>query len=298
MKYKIHTLDLRFMGHQDTIAAFLVESGSTLVLIETGPHSTLPVLKAAIKELGFSPSQIKHVLLSHIHFDHAGAAWALASHATIYVHPAGEKHLIDPTKLYNSAKMIYKDQMSKLWGDMKGIPAAKIYTPAHGEKIVIGTLTFTAWHTPGHAVHHIAWQLGKNVFTGDVAGVKIGDGIVVPPCPPPDIDVEKWCESIDLLRDLKPNALYLTHYGKEIMAKKHLHSLKKRLLKWANWMKPYYEKAATVEEVTPKFTTFVKKELERFSIKGEQYQQYESANPSWMSVAGLLRYWHKKSQNP
>ena len=297
MKYKIHTLDLHFLGHEDTIAAYLIESGSNLVLIETGPHSTLPVLKAAVKRLGFRMDQIKHVLLSHIHFDHAGAAWALASNATIYVHPAGEKHLIDPTKLYNSAKMIYKDQMGKLWGEMRGIAPEKIHATAHGEKITVGSLVFTAWHTPGHAVHHIAWQLGKNLFAGDVAGVRIGNnGIVVPPCPPPDIDVELWCESIDLMRGLRLNALYLTHFGKEIMVKKHLHSLKKRLVKWADWMKPYYEKGATVEEVTPKYMSYVKKELARFDIVGEQYEQYESANPSWMSVAGLMRYWHKKSQ--
>ncbi len=297
MKYKIHTLDLHFQGHSDTIAAYLIESGSTLVLVETGPHSTLPVLKAAVKKLGFKMDQIKHVLLSHIHFDHAGAAWALASHATIYVHPIGEKHLIDPSKLYNSAKMIYKDQMQNLWGEMRGIAPAKIHATAHGEKVTIGPLVFTAWHTPGHAVHHIAWQLGKNLFAGDAAGVKIGNnGIVVPPCPPPDIDVEAWCQSIDLMRDLKLNAVYLTHFGKETMVKKHLHSLKKRLVKWADWMKPYYEKGATIEEITPKYMNFVKKELSRFNIVGDQYEQYEAANPSWMSVAGLTRYWHKKSQ--
>ena len=295
IKYKIHTVDLNFQGHSNTIAAFLIESGNDLILMETGPHSTLPVLKAAITELGFKMSQIKHVFLTHIHFDHAGAAWCFAPNATIYVHPAGEKHLIDPTKLYNSAKMIYKDQMSQLWGDMKGIAPEKIKVVAQGEKIVVGSMVFTARHTPGHAVHHIAWQLGKNLFAGDVAGVKIGDGIVTPPCPPPDIDVEAWCESIDLMRSLKLNTLYMTHFGEEKMVKKHLFSLKRRLLKWAEWIKPYYDQGLTPEQVTPQFQEFVRKELARFSIVGEEYERYETANPAWMSVAGLMRYWRKKS---
>ena len=297
IKYKIHTIDLNFQGQTNTIAAFLIESGDDLILMETGPHSTLPVLKAAINKLGFKMSQIKHVFLTHIHFDHAGAAWCFAQNATIYVHPAGEKHLIDPTKLYNSAKMIYKDQMGQLWGDMKGIAPEKIKVMAHGEKIVVGSMVFTAWHTPGHAVHHMAWQLGKNLFAGDVAGVKIGDGIVTPPCPPPDIDVEAWGESIDLMRSLKLNTLYMTHFGEEKMVKKHLFSLKRRLLKWAEWMKTYYEQGLTPEQVTPQFQDFVKKELARFNIVGEEYERYETANPAWMSVVGLMRYWHKKIRN-
>ena len=295
MPYKIHTLDLVFQGHADTIAAFLIESGNNLVLIESGPRSTFPVLKSEIEKLGFKIEQIKHVFLTHIHFDHAGAAWCLAPHATIYVHPAGEKHLIDPTKLYNSAKMIYQDKMDLLWGRMEGIPPNTLHTTAHGEKIKVGNLELTAWHTPGHAVHHIVWQLGEDLFAGDVAGVKIDGGIVTPPCPPPDINIEDWCVSLQLIQNLKVKRLYLTHFGEITTVKKHINSLEKRLVRWSNWIKKRYEQGLSAEIVTPQYQEYVRKELMRFGVKGEQLAQYESANPAWMSVAGLMRYWHKKA---
>lgn len=297
MKYKIHTFDLNFRGHSDTIAAFLVESDKDLVLVETGPHSTFPLLKKEIEQLGFKIEQISHVLLTHIHFDHAGAAWCFAPHATIYVHPVGEKHLIDPTKLYNSAKMIYKDDMDRLWGDMQGIPSEKLHVTAHGETVKIGSLEFTAWHTPGHATHHIVWQLGNDLFAGDVAGAKIKGGIVVPPCPPPDIDIEAWCASLQLMRNLKAKTLYITHFGQVGGVKKHLDALERRLVRWSNWIKKRYDAGLSAETITPQYQAYIKKELERYGIVGEHYEQYESANPAWMSVAGLLRYWHKRKLN-
>jgi glyoxylase-like metal-dependent hydrolase (beta-lactamase superfamily II) len=294
-KYTIHTLDLGFLGHTDTIAAFLIEAGKDIILIETGPHSTYPILKKAVEKLGFSITQINHVFLSHIHFDHAGAAWCFAPHATIYVHPMGEKHLVDPTKLYNSAKLIYKERMDELWGDMQGIPAEKIHATTHGEKIQVGNINLTAWHTPGHAVHHIAWQLSNELFTGDIAGVKIGEGIVVPPCPPPDINIEDWRASLQLIRELNVKTLHLTHFGKITTPKKHLNALETRLVRWANWMKIRHDKGLTADKVTPQYQAYTKKELARHGIVGAQYAQYEAANPAWMSVVGLMRYWLKKS---
>ncbi len=296
MAAKIHILDLTFLGHSDTIAAFLVEQNGDLALVETGPHSTFLVLKEAIKRLGFDILAIKHVFLSHIHFDHAGAAWALAQNgATVYVHPVGEKHLIAPEKLYNSAKQIYQDKMEMLWGEMHGIAPQNLKTPQHGETVLVGKLEFKAWHTPGHAHHHIAWQLGNNLFTGDVAGCKIGGGIVVPPCPPPDIDLELWQNSIALMRNLGVKKLYLTHFGVFGQVKKHLDALENRLLRWANWVKKHQELGKTAEEIVPLYQEFTRKELARFGITGEKYAQYESANPAFMSVAGLMRYWQKKA---
>lgn len=295
---KIYTLDLHFLQHQETIASFLIagEQGE-LMLIEAGPHSTFEALKSSVTNLGFDFAKIKHVFLTHIHFDHAGAAWALAQQgATIYVHPTGAKHLSDPSKLYNSAKMIYGDKMEYLWGQMNGIDAAQIYTPSQGEKISVGSLELTAWHTPGHAVHHIAWQLGDTLFTGDVAGVRIGKGIVVPPCPPPDIDLEAWENSIELMKTLPINTLRLTHFDKVTNIDAHLDQLKVILWDWANWIKPYFEAGETAANITPKFQAYVAEQLRSHGIEGELAARYESANPAWMSVAGLLRYWSKKAK--
>ena len=290
-----HILDLSFLGNDDTIASFLVETSAGAVLIESGPHSTLPVLEKALLAKGFQLSDIKHVFLSHIHFDHAGAAWCFADlGANIYVHHKGAKHLASPEKLYNSAKMIYGERMQELWGEMNPIAENQIFTPAHGENIMIGDTTFTAWHTPGHAVHHIAWQVGENLFAGDVAGVKIKGGIVVPPCPPPDINVEDWLDSIELMKKLGIKRLLLTHFGAVEEVEKHLDDLATMLKDWSNWMLPQYQSGKKQEEIIPDFEKYVADLLKKNGVKEADIPKYQGANPAFMSVAGLMRYWHKK----
>jgi glyoxylase-like metal-dependent hydrolase (beta-lactamase superfamily II) len=293
MKY--HLLDLDFLNQAETIASFVVETSAGPVLIESGPHSTFSILEKALQEIGFQVADIQHVMLSHIHFDHAGAAWCFAEKgATIYVHPAGAKHLASPEKLYNSAKMIYGEMMQELWGDMKNISETQIYAPTQGEIIRIGDTNFTAWHTPGHAVHHIAWQVEKTLFTGDVAGVKIKGGVVVPPCPPPDINIEDWQNSIALMRDLDIEKLVLTHFGEVDKVEKHLFDLEKMLLQWSEWMKIQFLAGRKQEEIIPDFEAFVSDILAKNGVKEEDIPKYQAANPAFMSVAGLMRYWYKK----
>ncbi len=296
---KIHTLDLGFMGHEQAIAAFVVEGPAGLALVETGPASTLPCLEAALAQHGWQLHDFQHVFLSHIHFDHAGAAWALAEKgATVYVHPKGLPHLAAPEKLYNSARMIYGDNMERLWGPMQPIEEARLYAPAHGEIIEAAGLHFTAWYTPGHAVHHIAWEASASegeaaLFAGDVAGVRIGAGPVVPPCPPPDIHVEDWQASIQLMRELPVEHIYLTHFGLVADKQQHLNDLETRLLASAEWMRPYAEANTPVEELVPEFKAFALAELAAAGVDEEGLQRYDLANPAFMSVAGLMRYWKK-----
>jgi glyoxylase-like metal-dependent hydrolase (beta-lactamase superfamily II) len=296
MKPNIHTLDLHFGGHTETVAAFLVVVNGEAALVDTGPHSTFEALKQACEAVGHPVETIKKVFLTHIHFDHAGAAWALAAlGATIYMHPVGEKHIIDPSKLYNSARQIYKEQMDSLWGAMEGIPKEQIYVLQHGEKISLGDSEMIAWFTPGHAVHHIAWQLNQDLFTGDVGGCKIGTGIVVPPCPPPDIDIEAWLDSLNLIKKLDVKRLHLAHFGPVTGVKKHIGQLERRLLRWADWIRPLAEKGLPAKEVIDLFQIYTDKELTRYGVVGERKAQYDSAMPAWMSVMGLMRYWYKKN---
>lgn len=288
-------MDLNFLGHSETIASFLVESSEGPILFETGPHSTLPILEKRLSEHGYQIKDIRHVFITHIHLDHAGAAWAFAKNgSTIYMHPAGERHMVNPEKLYNSAKRIYQDDMDRLWGELHPIPQENICTVPHKEKVKIGNIKVKAWHTPGHAVHHIAWQIGNELIAGDVAGCKIGNGIVVPPCPPPDINIEDWKASIRLIKTRRFDALYLTHYGKITAVKTHLVELEGRLQNWANWIKPFLDNNLSKKEITPLFQEYVKKQLVAGGVEGEDLARYEGANPSWMSVAGLARYWAKK----
>ncbi|MEQ8704684.1 MAG: MBL fold metallo-hydrolase [Phaeodactylibacter sp.] len=293
----IKVIDLHFLDKSDTIAAFLAETSAGPILFETGPYSTFEHLKSGLARHGYKPGDIDHVFLTHIHLDHAGAAWAMAeAGATVYLHPFGKAHMHDPSKLVASATRIYGDDMDRLWGAMKGIPESRLKTIGHEEDIKVGGTTIKAWHTPGHAVHHIAWQIDGVLIAGDVAGVKIGDAPVVPPCPPPDINVEDWQRSIKLIRELPLQEIYLTHYGRIAGADVpvHLDELESELLAWAEWMKPHYEKGSDPKALTPKFMAWVQSRLSEKGVSEATLEIYENANPSWMSVAGLMRYWKKR----
>lgn len=291
----IHVLDLHFLSYDHAIASFLIETSEGPVLIETGPYSTFPQLEKSIKATGFDLEEIKHVFLTHIHFDHAGAAWALAKKgAMIYVHPFGAPHLASPQKLYESARMIYGDQMDRLWGAMESIDPDKIHETQHNEKIVIGDKEIISLHTPGHAKHHIAWQIDQTLFTGDVAGVKIGKGPVVPPCPPPDINLEDWLDSIDLILNRDVERFFLTHFGEITDLKTHMSQLKDMLKDWSDFIKREWESGKTPEVLTSLFSAYTMQQLLDLGVSENGTKQYEAANPSWMSVAGLIRYWKKK----
>ena len=290
-----HVIDLNFQGYHGAIASFIIPTNEGPVLIETGPHSTLPYLESGVSKLGYQLSDIKHVLLSHIHLDHAGAAWYLARQgAKIYVHTMGYRHLSNPERLMASAARIYGDQMDSLWGTMEAISDNQLVQVVDDQPIEIGNRIFIPWYTPGHAIHHIAWQLDETLFTGDVAGVKISNGPVMPPCPPPDIDIELWIESLDLIRGLELDRLQLTHFGAVKDIPNHLDKLQDQLIGWSQWIKPYWEAQTPASEITEPFQEFVAKYLLASGLSEAEIKIYEAANPSWMSVYGLLRYWERR----
>ena len=294
---KIHTIDLHFQEEEHSIAAYLIETDNGPILIETGPMSTFNYLKEGVVKLGYSLQDIKHVLVTHIHFDHAGAAWKLAENgATIYVHPIGLPHLNSPEKLWNSAAQIYGDDMDRLWGDMQPIPLDQLVGVADQDILSIEGLEIEVLYTPGHAVHHNAYKIDDVIFTGDVAGVKIGNGPIVPPCPPPDINIELWKTSIEKIRDKSPKTLYLTHYSKQENPNGLLNDLIEILDNWANFIKPFYDKQTPADEIVPQFMQYTENQLKEKGLNAHEIKIYEYANPSWMSVNGLLRYWKLKEQ--
>lgn len=295
--HKIHVIDLEFQQAKQAIGSFLIPTSTGVVLIECGPESTFPQLREGIRALGYSLSDVRHVLLTHIHFDHAGAAWKLAKEgAKIYVHPLGLPHLASPEKLWNSAAQIYGDSMQRLWGEMQPVAEELLVSAEHEMVFDLDDLQVKAWHTPGHAVHHIAWQVEDRLFTGDVAGVKIAEGPVVPPCPPPDINIEEWKKSLDLIRKINPEILILTHFGKISSVLEHLDALEKMLDDWSSWIKPKFDMGLKPEEIMPDFMAYTKEQLIEMDVSLETRDRYEYANPSWMSVSGLMRYWKLKSQ--
>lgn len=294
---KIQVIDLEFQQAKQVIGSFLISTAGGLLLVECGPESTFSQLKKGIEALGYSVNEVKHVLLTHIHFDHAGAAWKLANEgAKIYVHPLGLPHLAAPGKLWNSAAMIYGDSMQRLWGEMQPVAVEHLVSAENEEVFDLDGLQVKAWHTPGHAVHHIAWQIEDVVFTGDVAGVKIAEGPVVPPCPPPDIHLEDWKKSIKVIKAIDPKRLYLTHYGEISTIDDHFDALEEMLDDWSSWIKPKFESGMTPQEIIPDFMAYTMQQLISMGVSVETRTLYEYANPSWMSVSGLMRYWKLKSQ--
>ena len=288
MSRRVHVVDLEFQGLGEVIAAFLVEGGGErVVLVETGPHSCYGALRAGVKRAGFAMGDVSDVLLTHIHFDHAGAAWAVARDApgaTVHVHPAGARHLVDPERLYGSATRIYGEAaMAMLWGEMHGIDEARVRTWKHGEGDSVGGLDVTAYHTPGHAKHHIAWRVGEAAFYGDAGGVRIGGGPVEPPCPPPDIDLAVWRGSIGVLGgELAGGRAFLTHFGVVDRPRRHLTTLRSVLDAWE-------EKARALlstdgpDAGEAAFVRYVEAQ------RGAHAELYALANPAFMSWPGLVR---------
>lgn len=293
----IRIIDLNFQHEKRSIGSFLIKTAKGPILIESGPESTYSDLQKGIEAEGYRVEDIHAVLLTHIHFDHAGAAWKFAqAGAKIYAHPAGLPHLQNPEKLWNSAARIYGGDMNRLWGKMEPI-SAELLIPAHDTDLIdFWDVQVKVVYTPGHAIHHNAYWIDEVVFTGDVAGVKIGDGPVVPPCPPPDINIRLWKESIRKLKSLNANYLYLTHFGRQTDPIALLNELEMVLDDWADFIKPFYDQQTPSEQIVPLFMKYTSDAFRKRGLSENEIRVYEYANPSWMSVNGLLRYWKLKEE--
>ena len=255
---QIHTLDLEFF-RGETIAAYLVESAGHLALVETGPDSTWPHLVAALAKHGAKPEDVKDVLVTHIHLDHAGAAWRLArAGANVWVHPRGAPHMADPSKLLASAKRIYKDEMDSLWGTLEPIPADRLKVTADGaRRSRSATPRLRVLETPGHAIHHNAYLLDGDVFTGDVGGVAIGDGPNLPPTPPPDIDLPTWTRSLERSRPRGRTRFYPTHFGRHPDVARRLDEMLDELQAWAGFVRARLDEGKDEPQIVPEFEAWL-----------------------------------------
>ncbi len=236
---------------------------------------------------------MKHVFLSHIHLDHAGAAWRFAElGATIYVHPRGAPHLLDPRKLVESATRIFGDDMERLWGRFAPVPAERLRVLEDRDVTRIGSLQVKAIETPGHATHHHVYQWDDNLFGGDVAGVRLAGGPPIPPFVPPELDIEAWLGSLAKMRALPVTQLYLPHFGAvQDSIPAHLDALEERVRRWAEWFR---ERWRAEEDLAPAFATYEAEDLRAGGAAAEQVADYEAADPSYMAVTAALRYWRKR----
>ena len=294
----IVTLDLHFQNKRQAIASYLIRQQDTVILIESGPASTLPTLDSALLNFGLSVSDVTHVLLTHIHLDHAGAAGQLAKHgAQIYVHPLGAPHLINPEKLISSATRIYGERMNQLWGEILPVPQNQLHVPNDAEEFVIGNLKFLPIHTAGHAEHHYSYLFEEVCFCGDVGGVRIpGYPYLRVPMPPPEFHFAKWNESVAKLRKLNFKKIAPTHFGIYDDVDWHLNTLQKNLEATEAWLEKIMPTDPPLEMLREQFTAWMEDQSREQGLSEEVIQVYTLSNPIGMSADGLLRYWKKYKQ--
>lgn len=296
-----HIIDLNFLGNDNVIAAYLLYDGKEAALIEVGPGSTVETLLDSIQASGVPLAAVRHLIVTHIHLDHAGALGTLArilSDAMVYVHPVGAPHLIDPSKLINSASRLYGSLMGVLWGEILPVPEERIITLQDGESFQVAGHTLIAYDTPGHARHHHAYWDAQNgvLFAGDVAGVRLpGYTYVRPPTPPPELDLEAWYTSLHRLQQLPIRQLCLTHFGAfeegaEFGIRQHFDELETRLRTWGEVIRKQIVAGKTEPEIIEQFQQHVQDEMVRLGIEPASY---EIAASYRMLAPGYLRYWRK-----
>lgn len=293
--HSVIPLDLNFLDRKKTIAAYLIPYKGGAALIETGPGSTTGAITQGLKQNGLEPEDITHVFLTHIHLDHAGAAgWFAKKGAQIFVHPVGAPHLFDPEKLLSSATRIYGDKMDHLWGEFLPVPVEKLSVVHDQEQVVVGDLTLTAIHTPGHAEHHITWLMEDTCFSGDIGGVRIpGYSYIRFPLVPPELHLGKWKESLDRLEEFRFQNIALTHFGIFDDAKNHLKRAKQSLEETEHWMDNMITESSSIDTLRAQFIEFLVEQAKKSGINEDALQLYEIANPSWLGADGIYRYWRK-----
>ncbi|MCB9420382.1 MAG: MBL fold metallo-hydrolase [Ardenticatenaceae bacterium] len=294
----IQTLDLNFQNTPESIASYLIWGSDEPVLVETGPGSTLPTLLENLSQQGLQPADIKHILVTHIHFDHAGSVgWWAQQGAQIYVHPFGAKHLIDPAKLIASATRIYGDKMDTLWGDILPAPAEKVTEIFDNDTVEVAGLSFQVLETPGHARHHHVYRLGDIAFTGDAAGIKIpGSPLVGLPAPPPEFEREVWQTTINRLRTLDVQTIYPTHFGPTPNTPTHWDELWQLMDDSAEFVKAWMDAGVPRDEIVTAFLDWNQERADAAGLSAASVQKYMMANPLEMSVDGIMRYWRKREE--
>jgi len=266
-----------------------------VVLVESGPSSTLPELERGLTDNGFSVSDVSDVLLTHIHLDHAGAAgWLSQQGANIYVHKVGAPHMLNPEKLINSATRIYGDLMESLWGQFLPVPEEKLTILTDGDEIEINDLVFVAIDTPGHAIHHIAYLFEDICFSGDVGGVRLpGPPFLRLPTPPPDFHINSWRESIAKLRAVPFRRIAPTHFGIYEDANWHLNNLEQTLDEIEQWMEAILPNINEPQALHQPFAIWEYSRCKAVGLDEDTLHAYSLAMPLGMGADGIWRYWNK-----
>jgi glyoxylase-like metal-dependent hydrolase (beta-lactamase superfamily II) len=297
----ITAIDLHWAGHPRSIACALLRFQNYCALIDPGPASTLDTLRQRLEHQGVTIGDLSAVLLTHIHLDHAAVTGALVRENPrihVYVHSRGVDHLIDPTKLLQSASRLYGDDLERLFGVFLPVPSGNIHALEGGEVIAIGGHSLQVLYTPGHATHHVTYfdPAERVAFVGDTCGISIeGDPYILPATPPPDISVELWDTSLDTIAGLHPKRLFLTHFSFSDNPAVHIANYRERLHQWRDLTGALLAQNLEESAAMHRFAQQIAAEATQF-LAPDQVAEYlfnGALNLSWL---GLARYHRKRAE--
>ena len=293
-------VDLNFLGFPEIIATAVLHGSAGVALIDPGPSTTLEGLKQSLRRKGISLDDVRQILLTHIHLDHAGATGSLVREnpgIEVFVHERGAPHMIEPSKLLASAGRLYGADMDRLWGDFLPVPANRVRILKGEERITAGGRELEVAYTPGHASHHVTYfdPSSRVAFVGDTAGIRGQDrDYIMPPTPPPDIDLDAWRVSEDRILSWDPDTLFLTHFGPFHGARIHFQEMTQRLDAWSRIVRRLLADGSLDDE--QRLQAFMNEALLDLKRKvGEpEAERYSRAGRLDYSWQGLSRYWKKK----
>lgn len=293
-------VDLQFLGHPEIIATVVMHGAPGVSLIDPGPSTSVDNLRTALRRKGIRAGDIRLLLLTHIHLDHAGATGTLVREnprIEVYVHERGAPHLTDPSKLLASAERLYGSDMERLWGEFLPVPADRIRPLVGGERLMASGRELEVAYTPGHASHHVSYfdAASRVAFVGDTAGIRRGAGTyILPPTPPPDIDLDAWRESEQRVLAWNPETLFLTHFGPFHGARVHFQQLFSHLAEWSGIVRRLLaDPTLSDEERQERFVTEARQDLRR-TVGDAEAARYSRAGRLDYSWQGLARYWRKR----
>jgi glyoxylase-like metal-dependent hydrolase (beta-lactamase superfamily II) len=290
-------IDLEFRGRSQYIAACLLTSQKEIAILDPGPSSTLDLLRRKLTDVGVSISDITTILLTHIHLDHAGATGTLVAEnprIQVFVHERGASHLVDPTRLLESASRVFGAKRDEYWGPIEAVPTENLNVLRGGEQIGLGSRKFDVLYTPGHANHHVSYfEPGSGIaFVGDALGIRTNDSFVYPATPPPDIDLRRLNASADLIESCKPKRLFLTHFGLMGEVEWHLADFRGRLARWSEFVRQSLEEPGDDEGRARLFSEMAGAEAASI-LKDSEAQWFKNSVSSRQNWYGLARYWRR-----
>jgi glyoxylase-like metal-dependent hydrolase (beta-lactamase superfamily II) len=291
-------VDLHFLGQRHVIGTAVLRGPSGTALIDPGPASCLPALERGLRDSGTRLEDVRALLLTHIHLDHAGATGTLLARfpeLEVYVHERGAPHMIDPAKLLASATRLYGNDMERLWGEFRSVPADRVRVLKGGEELHVAGRSLQVAYTPGHASHHVAFlDLSDGVaYVGDVGGIRVSEGCVIAPTPPPDIDLEAWEGSIQRVEAWRPAAMVLTHFGRVERVGDHFDHLRTVLDRAATRVRQTLTLDGDDEARIRHFVDEMRADVRRV-LSEEDADATETAAPFAQLWQGLARYWRKR----